>query len=597
MKKLLFLCSLSMLMLSVSAQMKIVGVSSPQTISGERLEQMKSIKMPPRGSTRAEAEEINAGRSYFTGFENPTQIDGWGTYSTSGVPYDWCVWNDADFCGAGAPFTAFDGTSMMGVVHEGVNNPNLDFIVCSPYFDFTQNGNYAFSFRYRTSTTPADFAVAVYDSWTGELLGVALGDDQPFSDPDWFPCLIGIEEVAADESIFLGFWTWTTGTINAVLVDNFNIYWSSNAPAANNKTLTLAVSPSGAGTTNGGGSYPSNITPNTQPITISATANAGYTFSHWSVCGAPYTDALSTAPSMSYFPTANNKTLTAVFTAGGASTPECATLNAPANGATGVAVNTTLSWNSSANATSYDVYFGTANPPPYTTNVTATNYAPPTLQNSTTYYWRIIPKNSSGEATGCETRNFTTASNGGGGVPIAEVTPVVWNAGNVNVGDDDSQMFILRNVGEGTLTVSNISQLTTPWSTTFNPVAVSLATNEQYLFGITFKPTTAGNFMDTFEIYSNGGIKTVLLQGTATNVGISEFSEEAFRIYPNPSTGVVNIAATEDVNVKIIDITGKMISSYKVDANAKLEITQLPGVYFIRIESKDKSATRKLVIY
>ena len=584
-------------MLSVSAQMKIVGGSSVKTISDKRLAQMKSMKAPPHGSTRAEEEEINAGKSYFTSFENPTQIDGWGTYSTSDVPYDWCIWQDSDFCGTGVPFTAFEGTSMMGVVHEGINNPNLDFIVCSPYFDFTQNGNYTFSFRYRTSTTPADFAVAVYDGWTGDLLGVVLGDEQPFSDPDWYPCFIGLEQVTNGESIFLGFWTWTTGTVNAVLIDNFNIYYSSNAPAANNKTLTLAVSPSGAGTTNGSGSYPSNITQNTQPITISATANAGYTFSHWSICGVPYTDALSTVSSMQYFPTANNKTLTAVFTVGGTSGPECATLIAPADGTTGVAINTTLSWNSSANATSYDVYIGTTNPPPYATNVTATNYSPPTFLNNTTYYWKIIPKNASGEATGCETRNFTTVNNGSGGVPIAEVTPVVWNTGSMTTGSDTSQMFILRNVGEGTLTVSNISQLTTPWSTTFNPVAVSLATGEQYLFGITFRPTTAGNFMDTFEIYTNGGIKTVLLQGNATTAGISEFSEDEFQIYPNPSTSNVSITVTEDVNIKIIDISGKIMGTYQLHADVKLEITQHPGIYFIRIEGKDKVATHKLVVY
>ena len=594
MRKLSFLFFISILTLSVNAQMKVTGGSSSKTISDERLEQIKSFKMPPRASTRAEEEEINSGRSYFTGFENPTQLAGWGTYTSPGAPYDWAVWTDSDFCGPGVPITAFDGTNMMGIVHDGTNNPNLDFIVCSPYFDFTQNGNYAFSFRYRTSTAPADFAVAVYDGWSGEFLAVVLGDEYPFSDPDWYPCLVGVEQVAAGESIFLGFWTWTTGTVNAVLVDNFSIYWASNVPAANNKTLTLAVSPSGAGTTNGGGSYPSNTTESTSPITISATANTGYTFSHWSVCGAPYTDALSSTASMQYFPTANNKTLTAVFTAGGSGGLDCATLISPENGDSGVPINTILTWNSSANATSYDVYIGKTNPPSFTTNVTTTNYST-SLQTNTTYYWQIIPKNASTEAADCEIRHFTTGNSVNN--PIAEVTPALWNAGNVKTGSDTSQMFILKNVGQGTLTVLNISTLTSPWSTTFNAAAVSLATNEQYLFGIKFNPKVAGNFMETFEIYTNGGIKTVLLQGSANGVAISEFSENEFQVYPNPSTGIVNVVVTEDATVKVIDITGKIVNNYHVHANAKLEFTQSPGFYFIKIEGKNKISTRKLVVY
>ena len=583
--------------MSVNAQMKIIGGSSTRTISEERLEQMKSFKMPRESSTRALDEEINPSRSYFTGFENAQQMDGWRMFTTTGAPYDWGVWTESYFCGGGVPFTAFGGTNMMGIVHEGSNNPNIDFIVTSPYFDFAQNGNYEFGFRYRTSITPTDFAVGVFDSWEGDLLGVVLGDDQPFSDPDWYPVLIGLEQVTAWESVFLGFFGWTTGTVNAALVDDFTIYWASNIPPANSKTLTLAVSPSGAGTTTGGGTYPSHIISSTQPITISATANSGYTFSHWSVCGAPYTDKLSTDASMQYFPTANNKTLTAVFTGGGSSGLDCATLTAPANGATDVAVNTPLTWNASANATSYDVYIGTANPPTFTANVTATTYSP-TLQKSTTYYWKIVPKNASGEATGCETRSFTTTGGGTTNNPIAEVTPVVWNVGSMKVGSDTSQVFILKNVGQGTLTVSNISSLTTPWSTTFNPAAVGLATGDQYMFGITFHPMVAGNYLETFEIYTNGGIKTILLQGSANGVlSIAEFSEDEIVIYPNPSTGDVNVMVTEDVTIKIIDVTGRTINTYNVNANTTLQFTQDPGFYFIRIEGQDKVTIRKVVVY
>lgn len=95
--------------------------------------------------------------------------------------------------------------------------------------------------------------------------------------------------------------------------------------------------------------------------------------------------------------------------------PSCASGFAPANAATNVAIcSTTLSWTAPASsgcntATSYDVYFGTTAIPPFVTNTTATSYTP-ILNPGTVYYWRIVPKNAAGDAIGCTTQSFTTAT-------------------------------------------------------------------------------------------------------------------------------------------------------------------------------------------
>jgi len=86
---------------------------------------------------------------------------------------------------------------------------------------------------------------------------------------------------------------------------------------------------------------------------------------------------------------------------------------APANGATGIATTgTTLSWPTVAGATGYDVYFGTTNPAPtlVSSNQVAITYATGVLSGSTTYYWRIEPRNGVGPATGCTNWNFATAA-------------------------------------------------------------------------------------------------------------------------------------------------------------------------------------------
>ncbi len=93
----------------------------------------------------------------------------------------------------------------------------------------------------------------------------------------------------------------------------------------------------------------------------------------------------------------------------------------PANGATGVVVTPTLSWNAASGATSYDVYFGAASTPPLVTNTTATSYAPGTLTSGATYYWQIAARNAAGTA-GSAIWSFTTGSPAAG-LRFVPVTP------------------------------------------------------------------------------------------------------------------------------------------------------------------------------
>ena len=87
----------------------------------------------------------------------------------------------------------------------------------------------------------------------------------------------------------------------------------------------------------------------------------------------------------------------------------------PGNGATNVDLATIIEWEEVADATSYDLYFGTDGGGTTTptniengTNITGTRYSP-NLQPNTTYYVQVVPRNSQGAATGCSTIwSFTT---------------------------------------------------------------------------------------------------------------------------------------------------------------------------------------------
>jgi len=80
----------------------------------------------------------------------------------------------------------------------------------------------------------------------------------------------------------------------------------------------------------------------------------------------------------------------------------------PSNGATGVPTTSTLQW-TAIDAASYDVAFGTANPPAsVATGLTSPTYTP-TLAAGTTYYWQITARNAGGSITG-SVWSFTTAA-------------------------------------------------------------------------------------------------------------------------------------------------------------------------------------------
>lgn len=92
------------------------------------------------------------------------------------------------------------------------------------------------------------------------------------------------------------------------------------------------------------------------------------------------------------------------------SAPACAALVSPADAAAVTDEAEKLTWNAAnGSSLSYDVYFGTTANPPLVTNQATLSYAPE-LAPATTYYWRVVPKNSFGSASGCVTRSFTTSS-------------------------------------------------------------------------------------------------------------------------------------------------------------------------------------------
>jgi hypothetical protein len=127
------------------------------------------------------------------------------------------------------------------------------------------------------------------------------------------------------------------------------------------------------------------------------------------------------------------------------SPPLPANIGAPANNSTNVNIAQNLSWtpnSSGGTPTGYRVYLGNNNPPTLMTDVgNVLSWSPsPALQYNLQYFWRVVPYNAGGEATGCPVWNFTTQmpnvpspavivapSNNSTNIPINQV--LMWQSG------------------------------------------------------------------------------------------------------------------------------------------------------------------------
>ena len=104
--------------------------------------------------------------------------------------------------------------------------------------------------------------------------------------------------------------------------------------------------------------------------------------------------------------------------------PAPVTIFSPAQGATGVALNVTLSWQPASLADSYNVYLGTTKPPALVASgLTGTTYTPASPLNAgTTYYWMVTSVNGF-SSTASAVWSFTTVAPATAGLGFVPVTP------------------------------------------------------------------------------------------------------------------------------------------------------------------------------
>jgi GH18 family chitinase len=185
--------------------------------------------------------------------------------------------------------------------------------------------------------------------------------------------------------------------------------------------------------------------------------------------------------------------------------PSAPTLSSPSNGATGVSLSPTLSWNASSGATSYQLQVSTSSG--FTTTVvnqsgiTTTSYTASGLSGSTTYYWRVNATNGGGTSAYSTAWSFTTAA-----APSGLVAAYSFNEGSGNAVTDYSGNGFTGTISGATWTTSGKFGNGLVFNGTNAKVTVSNATLLQLTTGMTLEawvyPTTVG-----------GGWRDVIMKG------------------------------------------------------------------------------------
>jgi PKD repeat protein len=106
----------------------------------------------------------------------------------------------------------------------------------------------------------------------------------------------------------------------------------------------------------------------------------------------------------------------------------------------------------------------------------------------------------------------------------------------------------------------------------------------------------AFKYTSTSEKSSSWELDNIMVQ--ETNTAISTVEESKISVYPNPSTGIINIVTAEPAQVKVIAIDGRFIAEQQVQSTGFIDLSGFAkGNYLVQIILKDgRKITKKIIL-
>ena len=160
--------------------------------------------------------------------------------------------------------------------------------------------------------------------------------------------------------------------------------------------------------------------------------------------------------------------------------PDAPAYNSPANNATGISTNPTLSWEGGPFGQKFDIYFGTNPNPPLIAadqfigavdnGSVPETYALQNLQSGTRYYWRIVSKTMANMTATGPTWSFTTAGTAGSPPTVSAISANTGStAGGTSVTISGTNFATGATVNMGGAPATNVNVASTTTITAVTP--------------------------------------------------------------------------------------------------------------------------------
>ena len=331
---------------------------------------------------------------------------------------------------------------------------------------------------------------------------------------------------------------------------------------------------------------------------------------------------------------------------------ETLNLTSPSNSGTGVALSPTFTWDEISNASSYDIEIATDlgfSSILVNENVTTNSYTEASLDQSTTYYWRVKAKNSCGDGNFSSVSSFTTQNcsvcvSTGNTSYQTSTTRVVFNTidnasakpaaysdyTDISTGvkaDEIHDLTVQVNT-DGDYTVHTLVWIDwnqdcdfddaneeydlgtaineTNLPTTESPLSIIIPSDA--LLGSTTMRVSTRYSLDPTSCMTgeDAEVEDYTVEVLDATASIKDVSFEGFNLYPNPSNGNFNLqfetASTAPVKLQLFDLTGRLVREMQFsDVAARFSESisfknTAKGLYLLKIKNGSKQTTRKLVI-
>ena len=327
-------------------------------------------------------------------------------------------------------------------------------------------------------------------------------------------------------------------------------------------------------------------------------------------------------------------------------------LTSPGNTDTGVGLAPVFAWEEISNASSYDIEIATDSGFSsilVNENVTSNSYTGATLNQSTTYYWRVKAKNSCGEGNFSSVNSFTTQNcsvciSTGNTAYVTSTTRVIFNTIDnpsgkpgaysdytnisTNVKADEVHDLTVQVNTDGNYTVHTLVWI--DWNqdcdfddaneeydlgtannepdiaTTLSPLSVTIP-SDALLGSTTMRVSTKYNSDPTSCMTGEDAeVEDYTIEVVDATASLDNDTFEGFNLYPNPSNGNFNLqfdtASSDNIQLQLFDITGRLVrelvftnEAARFSESISFENTA-KGVYLLKIKNGNKQTTKKLVI-